>query len=63
MTKAEFLDLSAGQQRWVLFQAVRMTLGLLIPPRISKSRVRLILASFDTRMDQAAQEEMTDEKP
>ena len=60
MTKAEFLELRAGEQRWVLLQAVRMTLGLLIPPRIAKSRVRATLASFDTRMEQAAQETTED---
>lgn len=57
MTKAEFLELRAGEQRWILLQVLKYMLAVLLPRRMANSKVRLSLAQFDRHIDTAAREE------
>jgi len=59
VTKAEFLELRAGEQRWVLLRCLRFVLGMLFDEK--PPLVRAILAQFDCIPDQAAQEITEDE--
>ena len=55
MTKAEFLELRAGEQRWVLPRCLRFVLHMLIPAKA----IRLdseVLHHFDKNAEAAAQE-------
>lgn len=38
MTKAEFLELKAGQQRWILLRTIRMAFWLLIAGPLKEGR-------------------------
>ena len=59
MTKAEFLELRAGEQRWILLRCLRFVLGMLVNEKPPLTRA--ILAQFDDMADRAAQEETEDE--
>jgi hypothetical protein len=54
MTKAEFLELRAGEQRWVLLQCLRFALAMLLNEKPSLTRA--VLAQFDGAMDVAEEE-------
>lgn len=54
MTKAEFLELRAGEQRWVLLRCLRFVLAMLLKEKPSPTRA--VLAQFDGAMDVAEEE-------
>ncbi len=60
MTKTEFLELRAGEQRWILLRVLKYMLVALLPRRMAVNKVRLSLTQFDKHVDSAAQER-TDE--
>ena len=59
MTKAEFLELMAGEQRWILLRCLRFILGMLLNEKPPLTRA--ILAQFDSMADRAAHEKREDE--
>ena len=67
MTKAEFLELMAGEQRWILLRCLRMVaMALIIPGWMSKDRAEkseMTGAQFDVVVDAAAAQEKTEEGP
>jgi hypothetical protein len=54
MTKAEFLELRAGEQRWVLLRCLRFALVMLLNEKPSLTRA--VLNQFDGAMDAAEEE-------
>ena len=60
MTKAEFLELRAGEQRWILLQSLRwFVLAMLIDEK--EPLMRAILSQFDSIPDTIAQKIPEDE--
>jgi hypothetical protein len=54
MNKAEFLELRAGEQRWILLWCLRFALAMLLNEKPSLTKA--ILAQFDAAMDVAEEE-------
>ncbi len=54
MTKAEFLELKAGEQRWVLVRCLRFAVAMLLNEKPSLTRA--VLTRFDGAMDAAEEE-------
>ena len=60
MTKAEFLHLNAGNQRWVLLRTIKMVFWLLMPgPLADPDSRRQAFTILGIEADLAAQEEAT----
>ncbi|MCK4681150.1 hypothetical protein KAT82_08475 [bacterium] len=60
MTKAEFLELRAGEQRWVLLRCLRFVLHMVIPAK-AIGLTSEVLEQFDRNAEGAAQEITEDE--
>jgi hypothetical protein len=54
VTKAEFLELRAGEQRWILLRCLRFALAMLLDEKPSLTKA--VLAQFDAAMDAAEEE-------
>ena len=54
MKRAEFLQLDAGVQRWVLLKALNYAFAMLLPSRMRPRKVRRALVMFDRHVERAA---------